>query len=81
MLNSDPKLADSVRTSDDEVDAMHRHMYDCVEAAMRQKPDRIPTYIHLMNISKHLERVADLATNIAEDVIYTAEGKLVRHVH
>jgi phosphate transport system protein len=52
-----------------------------VERAMHERPDRIPSYIHLMNISKHLERVADLATNIAEDVIYTAQGRLVRHEH
>jgi phosphate transport system protein len=81
MLNSDPELADTVRASDDEVDTIHRHMYERVEAAMRERPDRIPSFIHLMNISRQLERVADLATNIAEDVIYTARGKLVRHMH
>jgi phosphate transport system protein len=48
---------------------------------MRDHPDRIPTLIHYINISRQLERIADLATNIAEDVIYTAKGKLVRHKH
>ena len=81
MLNADPQLAESVRQADDEVDAIHRHMYEQVEGAMRRQPDRIPSYIHLMIISRQLERVADLATNIAEDVIYTAQGKLVRHAH
>lgn len=81
VLDGDPDLAESVRAADDEVDDIHRLMYERVEAAMRQRPDRIPSYIHLMNISRQLERIADLATNIAEDVIYTTRGKLVRHSH
>jgi phosphate transport system protein len=81
MLNVDPVRAERVRQGDDEIDAMHRHMYEQVEAAMRDHPDRIPTLIHYINISRQLERIADLATNIAEDVIYTAKGKLVRHKH
>ena len=81
MLNSDPNLAEKVRTADDEIDDMHRQMYEKVEAAMRQRPDAIPSLIHIINISRQLERIADLCTNIAEDVIYTARGKLVRHSH
>lgn len=81
MLETDAGLAEQVRESDDEIDRAHRQMYQRVEPAMRENPDRIPTLIHYMNISRQLERIADLAVNIAEDVIYTAHGKLVRHVH
>jgi phosphate transport system protein len=81
MLQTDVDLAQSVRQSDDEVDAAHRRMYETVEEAMRRHPDRVPTLIHYMNISRQLERIADLAVNIAEDVIYTVQGRLVRHTH
>lgn len=81
MLNSDSAIAETVRASDDEVDAIHRHMYEQVEAAMRDRPEQIPSLIHLINISRQLERIADLATNIAEDVIYTARGQILRHSH
>ena len=79
MLEGDADLAEHVRQADDDVDAQHRQMYERVEGAMRAHPDRIPTLIHYMTISRLLERVADQTVNIAEDVIYTAQGKLVRH--
>jgi phosphate transport system protein len=81
MLNSDPELAERVREADDEVDDIHRQMYEQVDSAMHQQPRRITSLIHYINISRQLERIADLATNIAEDVIYSTRGTLVRHEH
>lgn len=79
MINVDPDLAQSVRVADDEVDTIHRQMYEQVEAAMRDHPDSIAQLVNLMNISRQLERIADLCVNIAEDVIYMARGDIARH--
>lgn len=79
MLDCDPITADAVRNGDDEVDAMHRSMYEQVEAAMRDNPHQIPQLSRYMGISRQLERIADLAVNISEDVLYTARGEIFRH--
>ena len=79
MLNQDLELAESVRASDDEVDEINRAMYEQIKEGIRKEPDRINALIHLLSISRHLERVADHATNIAEDVIYMIKGEIVRH--
>ena len=65
--------------ADDEVDAMNREMYTLVQDGIRANPDQMNSLIHMLSISRHLERIADQATNIAEDVIYMVEGEIVRH--
>lgn len=79
LLELDAGRANEVRAADDRVDALHRRMYREVEAAMRAEPDQVPHLLHVLTISKNLERMADLATNIAEDVIYMVRGEIVRH--
>jgi len=79
LLNQDLDLAESVRAADDEVDEINRAMYEQIKEDIRREPDRINALIHLLSISRHLERVADHATNIAEDVIYMINGEIVRH--
>lgn len=79
LVNFDEKLAVEVCASDDEVDAMNRQMYLKVQEAIVKKPDQIQSLIHLLSASRHLERIADHTTNIAEDVIYMVEGKIIRH--
>lgn len=79
LVNVDDALAREVCDSDDEVDNIHRHMYDQVMAAISDHPDQSQQLIHMMSISRNLERIADLATNIAEDVIYMSEGHILRH--
>ena len=54
-------------------------MYDEVKNQIKQAPENIEPLIHLLSISRHLERIADHATNIAEDVIYMVKGEIVRH--
>jgi phosphate transport system protein len=54
-------------------------MYSHVQTAIRQNPEYVENLIHLLSISRHLERIADYATNIAEDVIYMIEGTIIRH--
>ncbi len=79
LVNMDSALAQRVCTADDEVDALNRKMYDQVKAGIRNQPENLECLIHLLSISRHLERIADLATNVAEDVIYMVEGEIVRH--
>lgn len=79
LVNLDAALARQVCADDDEVDAINRQIYDQVEAEIRSRPGGLGPLIHLLSISRHIERIADLATNIAEDVIYMVEGEIVRH--
>lgn len=79
LVNIDPDLAQRVRDSDDQVDAIHRTMYTAIESAIRENPHRIEQMIHLLSVSRNLERIADHCVNIAEDVIYMAKGELLRH--
>jgi phosphate transport system protein len=79
LVNMDTALADKVCETDDEVDDINREMYDLVKDALRQHPDQVDLLIPYMSISRSLERIADHATNIAEDVIYMVDGVIARH--
>lgn len=79
LINIDVAEARDVRALDDEVDAIHREMYQNMLKAMCEYPDRLEQYMHLTNVSRNLERAADHAVNIAKDVLYMAEGEIVRH--
>lgn len=79
LINHDAKLASQVCASDDAVDQMNRQMYLKVQEAILKNPEQISALIHLLSASRHLERIADHATNIAEDVIYMIEGQIIRH--
>jgi phosphate transport system protein len=58
---------------------MNRHMYVAIQQGIHARPDQTEPLIHMLSASRHLERIADHATNIAEDVIYMVEGTIVRH--
>ena len=79
LVTMDVNVAYSVCASDDEVDALNRDMYGIVKDAIRKRPDDVEELIHFLEVSRHLERIADHATNIAEDVIYMIDGVIVRH--
>jgi phosphate transport system protein len=79
LVNLDLDLAFKVLTLDDEVDLMHREIYDKIKAMMAQRPEYVGYLINLYTTSRHLERVGDHSTNIAEEVIYFIEGEIVRH--
>lgn len=79
LVNLSVELAKEVCASDDEIDAMNRQMYLKVQEAIRNHPEQMESLIHLLSVSRHLERIADHTTNIAEDVIYMIEGEIVRH--
>jgi phosphate transport system protein len=79
LVKMDYDRAFSVVIMDDEVDAIKAQAYDRIKKAMEEHPDKIGFLINLLLISRHLERLADHATNIAEEVIYLIEGEIVRH--
>jgi phosphate transport system protein len=79
LVNMDLDTAFRVLTLDDEVDEIYSLIYDESKAAIRRNPDRVGYLINLLLIARHLERVADHATNIAEEVIYMIEGEIIRH--
>jgi len=79
LVNYDAQLARKVRLADDQVDAANRHIYAQREEHTRAHPERVSQMLNLLSVSRHLERIADGATNIAEDVIYMVEGEIVRH--
>jgi phosphate transport system protein len=79
FVNLDEKAARSVCAADDEIDAMHRAIFDQVKATVVANPQLFEPLLQILHISRHLERIADHATNIAEDLIYLIEGRIVRH--
>jgi phosphate transport system protein len=79
LVNLDEDLAFKVVTMDDDVDQIQKDAYDRIKTAMKENTDKIGYMINLLLISRHLERLADHATNIAEEVIYLIEGEIVRH--
>jgi len=79
LVNADPALAQEVCADDDEVDAFRRNLRERMQAAIAEAPERTEAIMTLFMAVGHLERIADMATNIAEDVIYTVQGKIIRH--
>ncbi len=79
LVNLDAPLANDVCARDDAVDAMKREIRVAAEERIRQNPDDTQPLMKVIAVARNLERIADCATNIAEDVIYIAEGQIVRH--
>ncbi|MBI3895152.1 MAG: phosphate signaling complex protein PhoU [Acidobacteria bacterium] len=79
FVNSDSQVARRICGEDDEVDQYNREVINIVWKMMEKDPKTIEQATHLFSISRHLERIADHATNIAEDVVYMVEGKIIRH--
>lgn len=79
FVKMDVKMAEEVGKEDQEIDDIHRQMYKAVYSAIKENPNHVKLLIHYLSISKHLERIADYATNIAEDVIYMIKGTIIRH--
>jgi len=79
FVELDSSLARDVCRRDDEVDLLNRQVIDELHETMQAQPDTIEAGLHAFSISRHIERIADCATNIAEDVIYLVEGEIARH--
>jgi len=79
FVELDVELAREVCRRDEEVDVLNREVIDELSDAVRDQPTLIEPALHAFSISRHIERIADCATNIAEDVIYLVEGEIARH--
>jgi phosphate transport system protein len=79
LIKGDADLARRVIQGDRRIDRHQRLVRKGLKASIRRDPDRLNTWLRLINTARNLERVADHATNIAEAVIYLKEGDIVRH--
>ena len=79
FIEADAQMALTVLTMDDAVDAMNRAAYKALTKLMAEESHLAPQALNALMISRNLERVADHATNIAEDVIFWVQGTDVRH--
>jgi len=74
-----PPWPEKVCAADDEVDIINREILVSIQTHIEKNPKEVKSLIHLLLVSRHLERIADQATNIAEDVIYMTDGTIIRH--
>jgi phosphate transport system protein len=78
LVNRDAATARKIFHLDDEVDAFRNNVYEKVKDLIRKNPEHPGSLINTYLLARHLERIADRATNIAEEVIYLVEGSIVR---
>ena len=79
VVNADPALARQVREEDDAVDEARMQIRQKIMRGIKSDPDRVESLLRINSVSKHIERLADMATGVGEDVIYMVEGEIVRH--
>jgi phosphate transport system protein len=79
FINLDARQARTVCRLDDEVDRYNEEIIAELIAAMRSSPALVEPALSFFSATRHLERIADHATNIAEDVVYLVEGEIIRH--
>lgn len=79
VVKRDPTLARQVREEDDIVDEARQRIQRRVLQGIKDQPENVENLLRINSVSKHIERIADMATNIAEDVVYMVEGDIVRH--
>src|SRR4051812_49212804 len=79
FVNLDARLARTVCRLDDEVDRYNGQIIEELIREMQASPDMVEAGLSLFSATRHLERIADHATNIAEDVVYLVEGEIIRH--
>jgi phosphate transport system protein len=79
FVNRDTVAARQVIDMDDEVDVWNAKLIENVRQVMQQDSRMVSPALHCFSAIRHLERIADLATNIAEDAIYLVDGEIVRH--
>jgi phosphate transport system protein len=81
FVNMDVGSARRIIAMDKSVDQYNRDIIAELQTLMQKRPEAVPAAIHCFSAARHIERIADHATNIAEDVIYLVEGDIVRHRH
>lgn len=81
FVSHDVSLSREVIAMEEDADRLTKECYREIQAAMAEKPDRIKEYTHLLRAVAHLEHIADIAVSIAEDAVYIAQGRSIRHHH
>ncbi|TWT29576.1 hypothetical protein KOR34_51300 [Posidoniimonas corsicana] len=81
FVELDADRAQAVRKRDDTVDDLNHDVINELHAVMKADPRLVEPAVHLFSATRHIERIADHATNIAEDVVYLVEGEIARHRH
>jgi len=79
LVNRNADLARQVCADDDELDAFRREAHRSIPSEIGVIPDQADCYLEYLSVTRHLERLGDMATNVAEDVIYMVEGDIIRH--
>jgi phosphate transport system protein len=79
FIHNDPKLGVIVLKNDDSIDELNRQVFNKVIDRMKNNELTVEMGMHLIRISRNLERIADLATNIAEEVIFITQARVVKH--
>ena len=79
LVNQDATIARRVVEMDDEVDDLHSENYAALRRLVENNPQRVGSAMSMATVSSNLERIGDLYTNIAEEVIFMVEGKVIRH--
>ncbi|MCL5269602.1 MAG: phosphate signaling complex protein PhoU [bacterium] len=79
LVRGDGDLARKVMLDDDQVDAAKRRLVDALRERLRDQPEHYESLLKMIDVPRQLERIADLATNIAEDVVYMVQGAIARH--
>ncbi len=81
FVNRDAKLAEQIGEKDNIVDNYNKNIFKFLVEKMKTNPELIVPASHLMILSRHIERLADHSTNIAEDVIFMVKAEIVSHKH
>ena len=79
FVNLDAAAAKRILRLDNEVDQLNRDIIAELQTLMQKHSDLVVPALHCFSATRHIERIGDHATNIAEDVVYLAEGEIVRH--
>jgi phosphate transport system protein len=79
FVNNDPSLAKEVLESDDFIDQLDRETFERMTKTMEESPNLVGPACHILILSRHIERLADHATNIAEDVIFLVNARIIKH--
>lgn len=79
FINQNTELAREVCTRDDEIDRLYERVKDHVIEVLKTKQEKVEQGVDLISVARDLERVADLTTNLGEDVVFMKEARIIRH--
>ncbi len=79
FIHQNPELARKVLSNDDVIDDLNRKVIGDMVSLIRREPNEVQHALELTRVSRNLERVSDLATNIAEEVVFMADARVVKH--